>query len=170
MGNNTWLGHDGSSGEWCVAYHGVGRSKDSDTIKNIIGSIYSTSFLPGPNQVHANHEDMFHKGKKVGEGVYVTPYIQVAEEYAGTANVNGVNYKIVIMVRVNPSARRHCDRCDESRSYNFCNHIQVGLNYLPAKFLMRFQICQTNFECQFQLWNRFLVVHMLAEFLNEPYI
>ena len=21
MGNNTWLGHDGSSGEWCVAYY-----------------------------------------------------------------------------------------------------------------------------------------------------
>ena len=108
MGNNTWLGHDGSIGEWCVAYHGVGRFKDSDNIKNIIGSIYNTSFKSGPNQVHANHEDMFHKGKKVGGGVYCTPLIKTAMDYAGKVIIKNKKYYAALMVRVKPNAIRSC--------------------------------------------------------------
>ena len=108
MGNNTWLGHDGSNGEWCVAYHGVGRFKDSDKIKKIIGSIYETSFISGPNQVHRNHEDIFHKGKKVGDGVYCTPLIGTAQGYAGTVNIKNKNYYAALMVRVKPNAIRSC--------------------------------------------------------------
>ena len=50
----------------------------------------------------------FHKGKKVGEGVYCTPTISTAESYSGVSNINGQNYKTVIMVRVNPKLIRHC--------------------------------------------------------------
>ena len=81
LGNNTWLGYDGSQGEWCVACHGVGRYKSSDGVKQIIGSIYGSSFKAGKNQYHADHEDMFHKGKKVGDGVYCSPLIDTANEY-----------------------------------------------------------------------------------------
>ena len=69
--------------------------------------------------VNKDDEDALHPCQKCWEGVYVTPYIQVAEEYAGTANVNGVNYKIVIMVRVNPSARRHCVDHEESKKFKY---------------------------------------------------
>ena len=106
-------------GEWVVAYHGLGRAMKRGQLNPIIGGVARMGFKPGGNQLHTNCEDFYHKGKKVGEGVYVTPYIQVAEEYAGTANVNGVNYKIVIMVRVNPSARRHCVEHEESREYKY---------------------------------------------------
>jgi len=108
MGNNTWLGHNGSKGEWCVAYHGVGRSKDSDAIKNIIGNIYNNPFRQGPNQIHANHEDIYHKGKKVGGGVYCTPLIKTANEYAGKVIIKNKKYYAALMVRVKPNAIRSC--------------------------------------------------------------
>ncbi len=82
--------------------------KDSDKIKKIIGSIYETSFISGPNQVHRNHEDIFHKGKKVGDGVYCTPLIGTAQGYAGTVNIKNKNYYAALMVRVKPNAIRSC--------------------------------------------------------------
>ena len=117
--DDRWLDMRNLEGEWVVAYHGLGRAMNRDELNPILGNVVRIGFKKGGNQRHANCDDFYHRGKKVGEGIYCTPYIQVAEEYAGTAKVNGVNYKIVIMVRVNPSARRHCDRCDESRSYKY---------------------------------------------------
>ena len=108
LGNNTWLGYDGSQGEWCVAYHGVGRYKSSNEVKTIIGKIYKTSFKAGINQNHADHEDMFHKGKKVGDGVYCSPLIDTANEYSGIVNIKGKDYYAVLMVRVKPDAIRSC--------------------------------------------------------------
>ena len=117
--DDRWLDMRNLEGEWVVAYHGLGRAMKRGQLNPIIGNVARMGFKPGGNQLHTNCEDFYHKGKKVGEGVYVTPYIQVAEKYAGTANVNGVNYKIVIMVRVNPSARRHCMDHEESRNYKY---------------------------------------------------
>lgn len=117
--DDRWLDMQNLEGEWVVAYHGLGRAVDRGQLNPVIGNVVRMGFKPGGNQIHINCEDFYHKGKKVGEGVYVTPYIHIAEEYAGTANVNGVNYKIVIMVRVNPSARRHCMKCEESRNYKY---------------------------------------------------
>ena len=58
-------------------------------------------------------------GQKVGEGVYCTPLIKVAEAYAGICKNKNKKYKIVIMVRINPKARRHCDDCQESKQYQY---------------------------------------------------
>ena len=113
-GDNTWIGKDNSPGEWCVAYHGVGRNRDSDTVKEAIVSIYKSTFNKGSNQVHEDCPDIFHPGKKVGAGVYVTPNVGTAEEYSGVSNINGTKYKTVLMVRVKPSAIRHCV---DSRDY-----------------------------------------------------
>ena len=105
-GNNTWLGFDGSKGEWCVAYHGVGQSANSQQIKNIIGYIYNGSFKKGDGQAYSDDEDIFHKGKKVGVGVYCTPHIEVAEGYAGVVDINNKKFHAVLMVRVKPKAIR----------------------------------------------------------------
>ena len=61
-GNNTWIGMQNIDGEWCVAYHGVGRFKDSKTIKDITGKIVKTEFRAGPNQAHENCYDIYHPG------------------------------------------------------------------------------------------------------------
>ena len=118
-------------GEWCVAYHGVGRNEtSSQKVKFITGKIIKGEFKPGKNQTHENHDDQYHLGKKVGEGVYCTPYISVAEKYSGISNINGINYKTVLMLRVKPSSIRGCidakdywvvnGTTDEIRPYRIC--------------------------------------------------
>ena len=107
-GDNTWLGMNNSPGEWCVAYHGVGRYKPSKDVQFITKNIYVGTFKKGDNQVHKNHDDVNHKGKKVGEGVYCTPLIETALKYSGESEVNGKKFKTVLMVRVKPNAIRYC--------------------------------------------------------------
>ena len=105
-GNNLWLGMNNEEGEWCVAYHGVGRDKSFEKVKEISRLIVEDSFHPGDNQVYEGHDDMYHPGKKVGKGVYFTPFVNVAEGYSGICNLNGGYYKTVLMVRVKPDAIR----------------------------------------------------------------
>ena len=124
-GDNTWIGMNNIPGEWCVAYHGVCSGQSSDNVKNITGNIYKDSFKTrfekdGGRQAHKNCKDQFHPGKFVGEGVYCTPSIKTAESYAGISKINNVSYKTVLMVRVKPSALRHCDSCYDSKApYNY---------------------------------------------------
>ena len=110
-GDDTWIGMSNVKGEWCVAYHGVGRGQSSDNVKKVTGKIIKgKEFKPGFGQVHKNCLDIFHlgTGQKVGEGVYCTPHIKTAENYAGISDINGEPYKTVLMVRVKPDAIRHC--------------------------------------------------------------
>ena len=110
-GDNTWIGMNNSPGEWCVAYHGVGRNQTSDNVKNSTGSIIKSTFKPGPDcgQLHKDCYDEFHPGQKVGRGVYCTPFIKTAGNYySGISEINGIKYKTVLMVRVKPEAIRHC--------------------------------------------------------------
>ena len=100
-------------GEWVVAYHGVGRH--SEDVNKLPGKIFKEGFKKGANQEHKDCEDYFHPGQKVGEGVYCTPRIDIAESYSGHSEFNGKKYKTVIMTRVNPKARRHCINCETSR-------------------------------------------------------
>ena len=109
-GDNTWIGMDNSKGEWCVAYHGVGRDAgSSDNVKDITGKIVKSNFKAGSNQVHEDCDDIFHPGKKVGRGVYCTPNVETAEDYSGISEINGIQYNTVLMVRVKPDAIRHCE-------------------------------------------------------------
>ena len=111
--NNTWLDMQNKEGEWVVAYHGVGRH--SEDVNKLPGKIFKEGFKKGANQEHKDCEDYFHPGQKVGEGVYCTPRIDIAELYSGHSEFNGKKYKTVIMTRVNPKARRHCINCETSR-------------------------------------------------------
>jgi len=123
-GDNTWIGMSNAIGEWCVAYHGVGRGKESNNVKKITGLIYKGNFKSGGGQNHTNCSDKFHSGKKVGVGVYCTPNIKTAEEYAGISNIKGKNYKTVLMVRVRPNSIRCCNDHDYAKDYwvvNGCN-------------------------------------------------
>ena len=112
-GDNTWIGMENLPGEWCVAYHGVARGQPSDNVKKVTGLIYKSTFIAGQWQAHMDCMDQYHLGKKVGYGVYCTPNIETAgNEYSGKSNINGTNYKTVLMVRVKPSAIRHCNCAD----------------------------------------------------------
>ena len=107
--NNNWIGCDGNTEEWCVAYHGVGRYEPSEKVKQITGLIYKGAFKPGNGQVHKDCENLNKPGTKVGEGVYCTPNVDTAAGYSGISEINGKSYQTVLMVRVKPDAIRECE-------------------------------------------------------------
>jgi hypothetical protein len=124
--DNNWIGHNNNPGEWCVAYHGVACEQSSDNVKKIVGLIYKSRFMPGMRQVHANCSDINHPGKKVGEGIYISPSIKFVEKYAGISSINGINYKTVIMVRVKPSSIRCCNCFNNDNSALWiANHDEI---------------------------------------------
>ena len=101
--DEDWLSSDGRPGEWAVAYHGFGCRMQSNQIKSIIKTIIHDNLKPGSGQACSGYPDKRHPGKNCGNGVYVTPNINVAFGYAGFITLGKKNYKLVIMVRVNPS-------------------------------------------------------------------
>ena len=117
--DDRWLDMKNLPGEWVVAYHGVGSGLSADEVKGIPGAIIGMGFKAGRRQAHKDCDDQFHPGQKVGEGVYCTPSIKVAEAYAGVCIIGEKKYKTVIMSRVNPKARRHCNTCPESRNFKY---------------------------------------------------
>ena len=108
---NIWIGNNNSIGEWPVAYHGVGTNQSSDHVKTIVGLIYRDTFKIGKRQAHNYFKDIYHPGKKVGNGVYCMTSIQAAEAYAGISEINDIKYKTVLMARIKPEAIGHC-KCE----------------------------------------------------------
>ena len=100
-GDDTWLGMSNKEGEWCVAYHG--------TSVEFAKSILIDKFKKGSRQAYKDDDDINHPGKKVGEGVYCTPEISIADEYS--VPVDG--YKCVFMCRVNPKNVRIPKTCQD---------------------------------------------------------
>ena len=62
--------------------------------------------MVGIKHSFTNSEDIFHKGKKVGEGIYVTPKPKVMEKYCNEYLCCRKKYKIAFMTRVNPEEIR----------------------------------------------------------------
>lgn len=104
--NNDWIGCNGNDQEWAVAYHGVGNgAKKELSIAVKVKGITDKGLLyfPGSRQAYADCDDTRHGDQTVGNGVYLTPDINEAEEYAGIDKFSGdQDAKIVFMCRVNP--------------------------------------------------------------------
>ena len=102
--DNEWLGYEHSEGEWYIAYHGT----------NIAGPILEQGFkyTDDPDHQCCENSDNVNeltkkKYKKLDRGVYVTPFISVAEDYSNDNDKEGVcfnekKYSLVFMCRVNP--------------------------------------------------------------------
>merc|ERR1712048_149913 len=84
-GDNAWLrsGEDG----WAIAYHG--------TAEKNLPSILGTGFRVGPRQKFSS---------ECGAGIYCTPFIDVAAEYAPVQTVQDHRVQIVLQLRVKPTA------------------------------------------------------------------
>lgn len=92
-GGNAWLGTGGwrsrsVPGEWPVSYHGTGLKEAEGIVK--------THFKAGDRQAY-------------GRGIYSSPDINVAEDYAKsktfTSQKNGKTYKVIMQNRINPQKR-----------------------------------------------------------------
>ena len=86
--------------EWCVAYHGIGMNKQ------IIRFIIYSGFRMGNNQRCEHEKDLRHLGNECGKGIYCTSDAEYAENYTSKIEINGENYKFLLMLRVNPKKIR----------------------------------------------------------------
>ena len=107
-GNNDWIKMDNNPNEWAIAYHGIGKKGNTNNTEQITNLIINGGFKVGPGQGCENYDDVNHPGQKVGKGVYCTPDIKVAENYAGSSStlINGKRYKMAFMLRVKPDRIR----------------------------------------------------------------
>ena len=102
-GDTDWLSCDGRAEEWAVAYHGFGVRMQGEQIKGIIKTIIHDNLKPGAGQKFAGAKDCRHPGQLCNKGVYTTPDLNVATQYAGAIPLGGKKYRLIIMSRVNPS-------------------------------------------------------------------
>jgi hypothetical protein len=109
-GNDTWLGMSNDPGEWAVAYHG--------THPDFVKSITQSPLRPGDHNYY-------------GRGVYCSPQVEEAADYAPSVTIDGANYQYVFMCRVNVSSVHHCqDRpCPEAGNPAFTLHITTTTDY-----------------------------------------
>ena len=118
-GNNDWIGCDGNSNEWAVAYHGIGKGGNCPTVEAATKNIYIGGFKAGYGQACSGHqninkrykydpkEDKEDHSETVGIGVYCSPNPNVMDEYAKCSkNINGKEYKMGFMMRVKPDKIR----------------------------------------------------------------
>lgn len=95
--NNNWLRSDNGEGEWCIAYSWLTYGKNSFELIN---------------NIYKNEEDIKNKGKKVGNGIYCTQNPEYMEELTESVNIKGKEYKLGLMLRVNPKKIR-CPKIKE---------------------------------------------------------
>jgi len=101
-GNNNWLDFKNKEGEWYIAYHGTGGNNAFRGILNPRG----LGLKQGWRQVYRNSNNCNILNNKTfikcKEGVYLTPKIEEAQNYSSGLNINGNNYYLIFMCRVNP--------------------------------------------------------------------
>ena len=104
-GNNIWLDFHNEPGEWSVAYHGMGASLSGEINSN--NALANNGMLnTGIRQQFKKEMDKYHMGQLVGEGVYMTQFPNVMEQYSSVCSCQGKKYKIGIMCRVMPDKIR----------------------------------------------------------------
>ena len=105
--NNIWLGKENIEGEWCVAYHGVGKGN----VFNKVLSIINGNLKIEEGKLFKNEENVEitkNKYPKCGEGVYLSPNIEDAEIFADkiSLGIYNIKFQFVFMTRVNPNKIR----------------------------------------------------------------
>ncbi len=79
-------------------------------------SIIKNGFKNWINNAHANWDDKYNPGRKIGNGVYVNPNISTAISYSGIIYLNGEKYSTLFLVAVKKSAIKGCN-CPDASDY-----------------------------------------------------
>ena len=111
--NNNWLSYSGIDGEYSIAYYGLHNylnDKDemvsdlNDVIVDIRKVISERSFQDENDMRHSGFLGLFRKNCNGGVCLFQDP--AYAENCAGIFRLNGIEYKILLMCRVNPKKIR----------------------------------------------------------------
>ena len=107
--NFDWLGETGENGnEWCVAFHGIGKGNELQKLFSIL----DTNLREGPKQRYSKYKNLRKNTKEeydvCGNGVYLTPDIKKAENYAYMTKLGSLNkdFQFAIQARVDPNKIR----------------------------------------------------------------
>jgi hypothetical protein len=107
--NFDWLGKTGENGnEWCVAFHGIGKGNELQKLFSIL----NTNLREGPKQRYSKYKNLRKNTKEeynvCGNGVYLTPDIKKAENYAFITKLGSLNkdFQFAIQARVDPNKIR----------------------------------------------------------------
>ena len=95
--NNDWIMSDVRKVEWCIAYRWLGYSKNGSNL----------------GQKYSNEMDRKHKGKKVGNGICCTQNPEIMNDFTESINIKGKDYKLGLMLRVNPDRIRSPESNEE---------------------------------------------------------
>ena len=102
--DNIWFGKENKKGEWPVAYHAIGKANIFYKVLNIINYNLKEGFGQLNRQDLKNKDSDKNKNNFGGE-FYFSPNIKYVTKYADTITLgdNGMEFKFVIMARVNPN-------------------------------------------------------------------
>ena len=98
--NDEWLTNNSNSSEWAIAYHGISPKIQSNIVKKLLKYVITKNSLKMDiSKIKSDLNDKRNWGK-VGDGIYLTPNITIAEHYTGIIPFNNKRYKVLFMARV----------------------------------------------------------------------
>ena len=80
--------------------HGVGRKLSSNQVKEKLIRKIKEGIKQGNSQIKTRTDDKRHLGRKVGNGIYLTPNLNMLENYSGIIKFNHENYRVALMAKV----------------------------------------------------------------------
>ena len=99
--DNHWLEDKTKYSKWAIAYYGVGHTLFSNEIEEVLKYIITKNgLIEGNNKQKFNSKDKRHPGKIIGEDIYLTPNIDIAENFAGIISICNKIYKVILMAKV----------------------------------------------------------------------
>ena len=98
-GNDNWIEDISEGSEWAIAYRGI-SSKNPNFIKKILKYFIEKGDLESANVTFKKHLNDKRHWRTINSGIYMTPYIKVAEKYTQAISFNNKNYKVLLMAKV----------------------------------------------------------------------
>ena len=98
-GNDEWLTNNTDSSEWAIAYHAINPKNESFVIKILQYIILTKNLDKAISKIRYDSNDKRHWGK-IGEGIYLIPKIEIAEQYTGVISFKNKKYKVLLMAKV----------------------------------------------------------------------
>ena len=97
--DDIWLEDITDKSEWAIAYRGI-FSKDENKMKGLIKYYIEKQDLKIAETTIKGQIYNRRRWKSINKGVYITPYIKVAEKYTQSISFNNKKYKVLLMVKV----------------------------------------------------------------------
>ena len=97
--DDIWLEDITDKSEWAIAYRGI-FSKDENKMKGLIKYYIEKQDLKIAETTIKGQIYNRRRWKSINKGVYITPYIKVAEKYTQSIFFNNKKYKVLLMAKV----------------------------------------------------------------------